>query len=54
MREGNLWEKEILAEEEMPALLKGIVLSGVDVFAAQVVRPSLEDIYFRILSLGEG
>ncbi|MFU0833179.1 MAG: Daunorubicin/doxorubicin resistance ATP-binding protein DrrA [Oscillospiraceae bacterium] len=53
-REGNVWEKEIADEEEMPKLLKHMILSGIDVFAAQVVHPSLEDIYSRILALGEG
>lgn len=54
LQEGNIWEKEIDFEEEMPKLLKHMVSSGIDVFSAQVIHPSLEDIYSQILALEEG
>ena len=50
---GDIWEKDLENEEEMPVLLRNLISSGADVFAAQVIRPSLEDLYPRFVELKE-
>lgn len=47
--DGGWWSKDLGEQEEMPALLKQLVSSGFDVFEAQMVRPSLEDLYFKLV-----
>jgi len=48
--EGGWWAKDLADPEEMPGLLEHLVSSGFDIFEAQIMRPSLDDIY---LSLAE-
>lgn len=46
------WRTDILREEEMPPLLKSVVAAGHSLYEARIVKPTLEDVYFRYLSLG--
>ncbi|QAT49829.1 ABC transporter ATP-binding protein [Caproiciproducens sp. NJN-50] len=46
--DGGWWARDLADQEEMPGLLKDLVSSGFDIYEAQVARPSLEDIYFRM------
>jgi ABC-2 type transport system ATP-binding protein len=43
------WVRDLTGEEEMPELLNSLVSSGFDIFEAQMVRPSLEEIYFKLV-----
>ncbi|MCI1964880.1 MAG: ABC transporter ATP-binding protein [Oscillospiraceae bacterium] len=43
------WGSDLSEEEDMPDLLQNLVSSGFDVFEAQLVHPSLEDIYFKLI-----
>lgn len=36
-------------ERDVPAMLRALITRGIDVFEARVVRPTLEDLFFRIL-----
>ncbi|MGI6696282.1 MAG: ATP-binding cassette domain-containing protein [Christensenellales bacterium] len=47
LKEG-LYELELQREEEIPALIRQVVLSGGDVFQVTTINPSLEDIYFAL------
>ncbi|HEX3026785.1 MAG TPA: ABC transporter ATP-binding protein [Clostridia bacterium] len=47
------WQTEIKSDEEMPKLLKDVVLSGHDVFEARMIRPTLEDVYFKLVERKE-
>lgn len=46
------WQTEILQEDEMPGLIKKLISDGHDIYEAQIVKPTLEDIYFRYVQLG--
>lgn len=41
------WQTEVKTEQDMPQLLKQVIESGHDVFEARLVKPTLEDVYFR-------
>jgi ABC-2 type transport system ATP-binding protein len=41
------WQTEVLRESEMPGLLRKLVEEGHDVYEALLIRPTLEDIYFK-------
>jgi ABC-2 type transport system ATP-binding protein len=45
--ENGWWQTELLREEEMPKILKRIIEENHDVFEARLIRPTLEDVYFR-------
>jgi ABC-2 type transport system ATP-binding protein len=47
------WYADVLQENEMPQLLKRVISSGNDIFEARLVRPTLEDVYFKYVRLGE-
>lgn len=49
--EGGWWRAELADEEDMPAVLRRAVSSGCDVFEARISRPTLEDVYFRLVEL---
>lgn len=49
-KQGDFFIKRILTENEMPALLKELTLSGCSVFDAKIVKPSLFDIYEKMES----
>lgn len=42
---------DILRDDEMPKLLKSLITSGHDVYEARIVKPTLEDIYFKYLQI---
>jgi len=42
---GGLWQRELQSEEEMPKLIAQVVGQGGSLYEAQVLRPSLEEIY---------
>lgn len=41
------WRTNLLSEDDMPRLLKELVDGGHSVYEARILRPTLEDIYFR-------
>lgn len=43
--EENCWEKEIVGPEEMPALVTNAVNGGAKIYGAEIVEPTLEEIY---------
>ena len=45
--ENNWWTSDLLREDDMPALLKKLVEEGHSIYEAYIVRPTLEDVYFR-------
>lgn len=47
------WQTEIESGEQMPKLLKDVVLSGHDVFEARLIKPTLEDVYFKLVERKE-
>lgn len=60
LREGNApegfkrlndgrWSRNLEDEDEMPALVKRLVASGCDLYEARLMRPSLEEVYFKLL-----
>lgn len=42
---GTLWQRELQSQEEMPKLIAQVVGQGSSLYEAQVLRPSLEEIY---------
>lgn len=52
-QDGGWWIAEIAEQEEMPRMLKRLVSSGFDVFEAQLVRPTIENIYFSLVEWKE-
>lgn len=46
------WQSDIMREDEMPSLLKKLISDGHDIYEAKIVKPTLEDIYFRYVELG--
>lgn len=52
--EDGWWQTDILREDEMPRLLKKIIDDGHNVYEARLIRPSLEEVYFKYVeSRGE-
>ncbi|MGN0477905.1 MAG: ABC transporter ATP-binding protein [Hominenteromicrobium sp.] len=49
VRNGGRWEKEIKADDDMPALIAGLVNSGIPIYEACVRKPTLEDAYFSLV-----
>lgn len=49
VRCGDTWEKEIQSQADMPALIAGVIHSGVAVYEAFIRRPALEDVYFSFV-----
>lgn len=43
------WRTNLLCEDDMPRLLKSLVTEGHNIYEARVLKPSLEDIYFRYI-----
>ena len=41
------WRTNLLREDDMPRLLKDLVEAGHSIYEARILRPTLEDIYFR-------
>lgn len=41
------WRTDLLREEDMPRLLKDLITDGHDVYEARILKPTLEDVYFR-------
>ena len=50
----GLWKTDILREDDMPRLLKKIVGEGHEVYEARILKPTLEDIYFRFVKNENG
>lgn len=49
------WWRTVLEEEEaMPHILQQLVQDGAPVYEAQIIRPTLEDIYFSYIKREEG
>ena len=44
------WETEVAGEEEMPPLLRKLIQLGHDIYEARLIRPTLEDVYFKCLA----
>ena len=47
--EDGWWYTDMLQEDEMPALIKSLVSAGHDIYEARIIRPTLEDVYFRYI-----
>lgn len=45
------WRTDILQEDDMPRLLEKLINDGNRIYEAQIVKPTLEDIYFRYVQL---
>ena len=41
------WRTDLLQEEDMPRLLKDLITDGHNVYEARILKPTLEDVYFR-------
>ncbi len=41
------WRTDLLREDEMPRLLKDLIADGHEIYEARILRPTLEDVYFR-------
>lgn len=52
--EDGWWQTEVLREQEMPRLIKQAVEGGHDVFEARLIKPTLEDVYFKYTERQEG
>lgn len=48
-KNGEFWETEVASEQEMPAILRDLVTQDIPIYEAQLIRPTLEDIYFTCL-----
>ena len=48
------WRADIKEDDDMPRLLKKFVEEGHHVYEARIVRPSIEDIYFRYVQINRG
>ncbi len=48
---GGWWSRDLTGEEEMPLMLKNLVSAGFDLYEAQIARPSLEDVYWKLVGL---
>jgi ABC-2 type transport system ATP-binding protein len=46
------WRTDLLREDDMPRLLKSLIADGHDIYEARIVKPTLEDIYFRYVRIG--
>ncbi len=44
----NLYETQILSDEDIPAIIRRIVETGGNVYSVAAERPTLEDIYFSL------
>jgi len=51
--EDGLWQREIGGEQEMPGLISKAVESGVGLYEARLIRPSLSRIYQAYLDVGQ-
>ncbi len=49
--DGGWWQTDLTQEEDMPPLLKKLVGDGHEIYEARIVRPTLEDIYFRYVQI---
>lgn len=48
-KEDFWWEVPVQREEDMPALVRRVVTDGHDVYEARLVRPTLEEVYFKYI-----
>lgn len=44
---GDFWQTDLQSEDDMPKLLKSIINTGHEVYEARLVKPTLEDVYFK-------
>ena len=50
---GGWWRTVLEEEEAMPHILQRLVQSGVPIYEAQIIRPTLEDVYFSYIKREE-
>jgi ABC-2 type transport system ATP-binding protein len=48
------WYADVLSEDEMPKLIREAVTGGHEIYEARLIRPTLEDVYFKYVSLNGG
>ena len=41
------WRTDLLREDDMPRLLKDLIAGGHEIYEARILKPTLEDVYFR-------
>lgn len=49
--EDGWWQVDLQNDDDMPGLLKNLVESGHEIYEARLVRPTLEDVYFRYVKI---
>lgn len=47
------WQTDLLREDEMPPLIKKTVADGHSVYEARLIRPTLEEVYFKYVDSQE-
>lgn len=52
--EDGWWSTDVLSEDEMPKLIRKAVEDGREIYEARLTRPTLEDVYFKYVSLNGG
>lgn len=47
------WQTDLLREDEMPPLIRKLVTDGHNVYEARLIRPTLEEVYFKYVDSQE-